>query len=235
MLSPHPKPVVIREVWSHNLDYEFCIIRQIIRLYPLVGLTFTDAHGNLPDLGTNSVFIWEFKFRDFDAWRDHHRPDSVALLRRQCIDFERNRNEGVDSVRFAYLLQTSGVMFNTYVTWITFHSAYDFGYLIKILVGRALPTRMEDFLDLLRIFFGPRVFDMKYVMRFCNGLYGGLERVAGAGALEVQRGVGKAHQAGSDSLLIWHTFQRMAQRFFVNAKPEAVAGLLYGLEIDSAR
>ncbi|KAK4799022.1 hypothetical protein SAY86_024387 [Trapa natans] len=38
MLSPHPKPVVIREVWSHNLDYEFCIIRQIIRLYPLVSM-----------------------------------------------------------------------------------------------------------------------------------------------------------------------------------------------------
>ncbi|KAK4755709.1 hypothetical protein SAY87_009466 [Trapa incisa] len=69
--------------------------------------------------------------------------------------------------------------------------AYDFGYLIKILVGRALPTRMEDFLDLLHIFFGPRVFDMKYMMRFCNGLYGGLERVAGA--LEVQRDVEKAH------------------------------------------
>ncbi|KAK4749026.1 hypothetical protein SAY87_026475 [Trapa incisa] len=172
------------------------------------------------ELEANSVFIWEFNFRDFDAWRDPHRPESVALLRRQGIDFERNRNEGVDSVRFAYLLQTSGVLFNPYVTWITFHSAYDFGYLIKIL-------------DLLRIFFGPRVFDMKYMMRFCNCLYGGLERVAGA--LEVQRGVGKAHQAGSDSLLIWHTFQRMAQRFFVNAKPEAVAGLLYGLEIDSAR
>ncbi|KAK4800180.1 hypothetical protein SAY86_025545 [Trapa natans] len=129
-----------------------------------VGLTFTDAHGNLPDFGTDSVFIWEFYFRDFVAWRDPHRPESVALLRRQGIDFERNRNEGVNSVRFPYLLRTSGLLFNPYVRWITFHSAYDCGHLIKILVGCALPARMEDFLGLLRIFFGPRVFHVKHMM-----------------------------------------------------------------------
>ncbi|KAK4791132.1 hypothetical protein SAY86_031545 [Trapa natans] len=160
-------------------------------------------------------------------------PESIALLRCQGIDFERNRKEGVDSVHFAYFLRTSGLLFNPYVTWITFHSAYDFGYLIKILIGRTLPTRMEDFLGLLRIFFGPRVFDMKHMIRFCNGLYGGLERVAGA--LQVERTAGKSHQAGSDSLLIWRTFERMAGRFFVDAKPEAVTGVVYGLEIDSGR
>ncbi|KAK4762326.1 hypothetical protein SAY86_009093 [Trapa natans] len=274
-IVPVGKPVIIRQVWSHNLDHEFSIIRQIIHRYRVVsmdtefpgvvfvptsdtpagripkwpheqywflkknvdalkliqvGLTFTDARGNLPHLGSNNQFVWEFNFRDFDPSCDPHSPESIALLRRQGIDFERNQNEGVDCARFAYLLRTSGLLFNPNIMWVTFHSAYDFGYLIKIVIGRALPWGMENFLGLVRLFFGFRIFDMKHMIRFCNGLKGGLERVART--LEVERTAGKCHQAGSDSLLTWHTFQRMAHRFFINAKAETLAGVLYGLEVE---
>ncbi|KAG4191708.1 hypothetical protein ERO13_A07G111801v2 [Gossypium hirsutum] len=183
-----------------------------------VGLTLSDSSGNLPVLGTDdSQFIWQFNFCDFD------------LLRRQGVDFEKNKENGIDSVRFAELTMSSGLVFNDSVSWVTFHSAYDFGYLVKILTRRDLPEGLDEFSRILRVFFGNKVYDVKHMTRFCKSLYGGLDRLAQT--LDVNRAVGKSHQAGSDSLLTWHTFQKMRDVYFVNEGPEKHVGVLYGLEV----
>jgi len=70
---------------------------------------------------------------------------------------------------------------------------------------------------------------MKYIIRYCTALHGGLERVANI--LDVDRAVGKSHQAGSDSLLTWQTFQKMVRTHFINNEVQNYAGIIFGLEV----
>ncbi|KAI3448273.1 hypothetical protein Pfo_004938 [Paulownia fortunei] len=226
-----PLPIIVREVWQSNLVSEFYLIQQSLSRFPFasmdtefpgtvyhpsgnvdalniiqLGLTLSDAHGNLPHFGTGSQYIWEFNFRDFDSDRDLQNSESISLLKRQGIDFLKNKQRGIDSSHFAVLFKISGLGMSSFrgsMMWITFHGPYDFGFLIKILTGRILPDDLKEFMMLVRLYFGVAVFDLKNMIRFF-GVHGGLDRVAKS--LNLERVAGKSHQAGSDSLLTMHAF-----------------------------
>ncbi|KAB5564941.1 hypothetical protein DKX38_004995 [Salix brachista] len=136
---------------KYNVD-----LLKIIQL----GMTLSDSQGNLH-------YAWQFSFRDFNI---EHDP---------CIDLKKNRETGIDSSDFAWMVLSSGLVFsNSSITWSTFHGAYDFGFLIRILTRRELPSDMASFLGMVSFFFGVRVYDTKFMMGSISGLRGGLERVA---------------------------------------------------------
>ncbi|XP_068466613.1 probable CCR4-associated factor 1 homolog 9 [Phaseolus vulgaris] len=201
-----------------------------------VGLTLSDRHDNLPTFGTSNRFIWEFNFCEFDVTQHPHAPHSIALLRRQGIDFDKNRRFGVSIVRFAELMMFSGLLCNNNIQWIAFHSAYDFGYMVKILSQRFfymqpfLPPNLCDFLQLVKFFFGYKVYDVKHLIKFCPNLHGGLDKVSES--LGLDNSCRRSHHAGSDSLVTLHVFNKIKTLYFhTQFNLPKHAGFLYGLEI----
>ena len=57
------------------------------------------------------------------------------------------------------------------------HSGYDFGYLLKLLTSSELPPEESEFFEMLKIYF-PNIYDVKYLMKSCKNLKGGLQEVS---------------------------------------------------------
>ena len=102
------------------------------------------------------------------------------LICRHCetgVDFEQHQREGIDVEEFGGLMMVSGLALCEEVRWISFHSYFDFGYLVKVLTNSKLPEKESDFFALLSDYF-PCFFDIKYIMKSCESLKGGLNRIA---------------------------------------------------------
>jgi CCR4-NOT transcription complex subunit 7/8 len=107
-----------------------------------------------------------------------HAQDSIDLLSRSGIEFDALTRDGIDVRIFGELLTSSGLVLVDEVFWISFHSGYDFGYLVKVLTAKPLPAAEDDFFKTLNTFF-PKYYDIKHLMRFSdNKLKGGLNKVA---------------------------------------------------------
>lgn len=259
--GPSNEECGIRDVWRHNLEDEFRVIRQVVQKYHYVamdtefpgvvarpigefrssadyqyqllrcnvdllriiqlGLTFMDDEGNTsPGYST-----WQFNFK-FNLSEDMYAQDSIDLLQHSGIQFKKHEEDGIDPLDFAELLMSSGIVLLDNIKWLSFHSGYDFGYLLKLLRDQNLPAEESDFFELLRLYF-PTIYDVKYLMKSCKNLKGGLQEVADQ--LELRR-VGPQHQAGSDSLLTGMAFFKMREMFFEdNIDNAKYCGHLYGL------
>lgn len=155
-----------------------------------------------------------------------YAKDSIDLLTSCGILFKKHEEDGIEMNDFAELLMTSGVVLSDTVKWISFHSNYDFGYMIKLLTNLPLPAEEQEFFELIRIYF-PNIYDVKYLMKSCKNLKGGLQEVAEQ--LEIAR-IGQQHQAGSDSLMTGLVFFKMREMFFEDHIDDVkYCGHLYGL------
>lgn len=217
--------VVARPIgeFRSTADYQYQLLRCNVDLLKIIqlGLTFLDDAGNPPP----GHSTWQFNFK-FSLTEDMYAQDSIDLLTNSGIQFKKHDEEGIDPYEFAQLLMTSGVVLSDEVKWLSFHSGYDFGYLLKLLTDQHLPADESEFFELLRIYF-PAIYDVKYLMKSCKNLKGGLQEVAEQ--LELER-IGPQHQAGSDSLLTGAAFFKMREMFFEDNIDDAkYCGHLYGL------
>ena len=84
-----------------------------------LGLTLTDARGNLPMIG-NFYCLWQFNFREFNLKEDLYAQDSIELLKHSGINFQANHERGIDVHRFGEMLMVSGVVLSDKVNFPNF-------------------------------------------------------------------------------------------------------------------
>lgn len=180
-----------------------------------LGITLSDADGVLP----KPVSTWQFNFL-FDEKTDLSQESSLALLREHQIDFARHKTHGIHPMAFSYELVTSGLVFNKNLTYICFHGASDFGYLVKCVTCTDLPHTLGDFRNVVENLF-PNVYDLKHCYAWPSSL----------AAMASESGVyreGIQHQAGSDS---WVTLQVFIKQWKQKGYPKATDNqLIVGLE-----
>ncbi|KAI9262837.1 ribonuclease H-like domain-containing protein [Helicostylum pulchrum] len=218
--------VVARPIgtFKTSSDYHYQTLRCNVDLLKIIqlGVTFADQYGNLP----SNICTWQFNFK-FNLSDDMYAQDSIELLTKSGIDFKKHEEYGIEVEHFGELLISSGFVLLDDVKWISFHSGYDFGYLLKVLTCSVMPADESEFFELLRTYF-PCIYDIKYLMKSCKNLKGGLQDIADD--LQVPR-IGPQHQAGSDSLLTCTTFFKMRQMFFEDRiDDQKYLGYLYGLK-----
>jgi len=91
-----------------------------------------------------------------------------------------------------------------------------------------LPTNLCDFLQLVKFFFGYRVYDVKHLIKFFPNLHGGLDKVSES--LGLDNSGRRSHHADSDSLVTLHVFNKIKTLYF-HTKFDLLkhTGVLYGL------
>lgn len=195
----------------------------------------------------NNIIIcpctWTFNFQ-FSLEDDMYNEESIQMLKKSGADFDKHASQGINPEEFGSLLITSGMTLTEDVNWISFHSGYDFAYLIKMLTSKPLPEDEDAYRKLVEVFF-PRLLDVKYLWRHANNLVrrgvigssatnilnnlgtkSGLQDLADE--LGCQR-VGNSHTAGSDAWLTGTVFWEMKKKIFDGQVPDEMNGQMWGL------
>ncbi|KAJ5908362.1 hypothetical protein N7495_001044 [Penicillium taxi] len=255
--------IVARPIGSfaNKADYHYQTLRCNVDLLKMIqlGITLFNEDGEVPPAISTDAngqtygsamspapCTWQFNFR-FSLEGDMYAQDSTTMLAKSGIDFNMHEKSGIDPFEFGSLLISSGLVLLDDVHWVSFHSGYDFGYLMKLMLCKPLSENEEDFHKLLNIFF-PSLYDIKYLMKHAGrnqavndtpltpaaaqilaslGQKSGLQDIADE--LGVKR-VGIAHQAGSDSLVTGEIYWKMRQLVFNGVIDESkYSGQIWGL------
>ncbi|KAL8634964.1 MAG: hypothetical protein Q9228_007497 [Teloschistes exilis] len=206
------------------------------------GLSIPAHHNNL----LPCPCTWQFNFQ-FSAQDDMYNQDSIDFLATAGLDLDLHEKQGIDPSEFGAYLISSGLVLVDDVRWISFHSGYDFGYLVKLMLCKPLPEDETTYRKLLSTFF-PAIYDIKFMIKHVQrvlsvndaplthqassilhsiGQKSGLQDLADE--LGVKR-VGTAHQAGSDSLLTGRTFWEVKKLIFNGAIDDNLyIGQVWGL------
>ena len=186
-----------------------------------VGLSLSNKNGEKPP----NCDTWQFNL-NFDVTKEKSHPDSISLLKDAGIDFDKLIEQGMDPLIFSDLLMTSGLVINPDVYWITFHGAYDFSYLLKVLINDSLPPTSEQFMNYLKHIF-PNIYDIKTMINEIDQWKNYSLSKLGFD-LNIKR-YGHSHQAGSDSLLTLELFFKIKETSFKAGIPSKHTNKIFGL------
>ena len=189
-----------------------------------LGITLTNERGEYPK--NYPYHTWQFNLK-FDKNVDKYHPSSINLLKQSGIDFEKLKNRGIDHNLFSQYFMTSALVLNPEIKWISFQGSYDFGYLLKLLLGtELLPESEEVFVESLNLYF-VNFYDIRMLVKGYQNMQGGLNRLAEQ--LNVQR-LGMIHQAGSDSMITSDVFFKLIQGGYINEnKLKDLKNTLHGI------
>ena len=247
--------------FTTKADYHYQTLRCNVDLLRVIqlGITLFSEDGEMPPAhptdGTatnyqNSLvpcpYTWQFNFQ-FSVQDDMYNQESIDFLLSSGMNMEMHERDGIDPSVFGSMLITSGLVLLEDVRWISFHSGYDFGYLVKLMLCKPLPEDELEYRKLLKIFF-PSIYDIKYMVKSAQrsqtvndsplsataanilnnlGQKSGLQDLADE--LGIKR-IGAAHQAGSDSLLTGKIFWDMKKNIFGGViDDEKYLGQVWGL------
>ena len=177
-----------------------------------------------------------------------YNQESIDFLMSVGMNMEMHEMQGIDPREFGAMLISSGLAMFDDVKWISFHSGYDFAYLVKLMYCKPLPEDEAEYRKLLSLFF-PAIYDIKYMVKSAQrtqtingnvplpqnaasmlatlGSKSGLQDLADE--LGIKR-VGPAHQAGSDSLLTGKVFWDVKRIVFNGTiEDEKYIGQVWGL------
>ncbi|EAT83341.2 hypothetical protein SNOG_09149 [Parastagonospora nodorum SN15] len=259
--------IVARPIGDFNskASYHYQTVRCNVDLLKIIqlGITLFSVKGDVPpsqlDISQlsyqpkqlqrypNNIVVcpctWTFNFQ-FSLEDDMYNEESIQMLKKSGADFDKLASQGIEPQEFGSLLITSGLTLSDEVNWISFHSGYDFAYLIKMLSAKPLPEDEDSYRKLVEVFF-PRLLDVKYLWRHANNLVrrgvigstatnilnnlgtkSGLQDLADE--LGCQR-VGNPHTAGSDAWLTGTVFWEMQKKIFDGSVPEEMNGQMWGL------
>lgn len=186
-----------------------------------LGISLSDENGRRPE----PTHTWQFNFT-FNLDTDMYSQESIDLLTEAKINFKEHSTNGIDVNEFGSLLITSGLVMSDRIIWVSFHSAYDFAYLIKILTGNAMPEKEEDFYRFMAVLF-PNFYDFKFLLLCSEHSRKGLQEIAND--LGVFR-EGTAHQAGSDALLTSMVFFKSQESLLPRENLKSSICKLFGIE-----
>lgn len=244
------------KVWGRNVDEAMVRLKECLKKYPLIAFdteypgiihrTYIDSSDDewysalKANVESTKVIqcgftlfnamgeiggTWEINFSNFgDPW-DTRNETSIDFLRRHGLDLNKIRNEGVDMFGYGFFPKLlSAIRSQKHVQFVTFQGAYDFAYFLSTLNSGKLPeTRGEFASEVVKVF--GEVYDLKVMAGFCEGLgeHLGLSKLAQL--LKIAR-VGRAHHAGSDSLMTALVFIKLKQ---VYEDSKFAKGMLYGI------
>ena len=215
-------PGIVYHLNNYSEDFYYQTLKLNVDSLKLIqlGITLKNSKNEYP----KGNHTWQFNL-EFDIEKDKYSQESINLLLKSGINFEKLKNEGINHKLFAEYFMTSGLVLNPEVYWISFHGSYDFGYLLKYLLYTKLPKSDLDFTNQLNIYF-PNHYDIKILVQGKEKLQGSLNKLADY--LDVVR-KGINHQAGSDSNVTLDVYFKLLKYNLINNEIDKEKNIIFGI------